>query len=72
MSTETGTTDPDEMLTQRLRSTLDPPTIESLRYLFDVFIEGGFAEDAEDEFHLDAIFRWFESASRSGSSGGDA
>lgn len=33
------------------------PPIESIQYLVDVFIEGGYAED-EDLDHLDAIHYW--------------
>lgn len=36
------------------------PPIESIQYLIDVFIEGGYAEE-EDIDHLDAIFMWIES-----------
>lgn len=31
--------------------------VESIQYLIDVFIEGGYAED-EDHDHLDAIHEW--------------
>lgn len=36
------------------------PPIESIQYLVDVFIEGGYAED-EDLDHLDAIHMWLRS-----------
>lgn len=36
------------------------PPLESVQYLVDVFIEGGYAED-EDLDHLDAIHMWLRS-----------
>lgn len=36
------------------------PPIESIQYLVDVFIEGGYAEE-EDLDHLDAIHMWLRS-----------
>ena len=35
------------------------PPIESIQHLFDVFIEGGWAEE-EDLPHLDQIHSWLE------------
>lgn len=32
--------------------------IDSIQYLVDVFIEGGYAEDDEDCRHLDEIHAW--------------
>lgn len=34
-----------------------PAPLESIQYLFDVFIEGGYAEE-EDIPHLDEIHAW--------------
>jgi hypothetical protein len=34
------------------------PPIESIQYLVDVFIEGGYAENDEDCRHLDEIHGW--------------
>ena len=36
------------------------PPIDSIQYLIDVFIEGGYAEDDEDCRHLDEIHAWLQ------------
>ena len=39
---------------------LDNPPVESIQYLLDVFIEGGWTEE-EDVEHIDRIDEWLQS-----------
>lgn len=36
------------------------PPIESIQYLLDVFIEGGYTENDEDIRHIDQIYEWLQ------------
>lgn len=57
--------DPEWADVLHLRNSLDTPVVESLRYLVDVFVEGGYAEP-EDEMHLTAVHRWLFDGGDSG------
>jgi hypothetical protein len=58
--------DPDEALVLAAAGALDLPRLESVKYLLDWLIEGGYAEDAEDERHLNAVHGWLVEAGLSG------
>jgi hypothetical protein len=49
--------DPDFARVVQLRGKLNAPTIDSIQYLLDVFIEGGYTEEG-DEVHLNVVHRW--------------
>lgn len=58
--------DPDKAVVLAAREALDLPRLESVKYLLDVFIEGGYAED-DDVQHIDAVYGWLVDCGQFGS-----